>query len=113
VLTKEIVFFGKACILACDQQCEKAFGWQERPKISLDPNDEEDVVWLSDSEVGMAPIDTGWYEGGCAKPTCEAEKLNKWCARSCERSTIVEIGEEIHLENWAERVYNIEKEKEE
>ncbi len=106
MLTKEIKWFNRKAILACDGKCSKAFGINLREKINLDPNDEDDYYYLSDDEVGIAPIDTGIYEGGHPKPNNESQKLNKWCARECERSSIFEIGEEIKLTDFSKPVYN-------
>lgn len=51
-------------------------------------DDPDDYAYLADDEVGTAPIDPGTYEGGHAKPLPDSEKMNKWCVRECERSTL-------------------------
>lgn len=128
MITKDITYFGKPCTLACDGNCAKAWGINHRPEIYLDDPEQkpygegftehrypqEDVDWdmddtcyLADNELGTAPIDTGIYEGGHAKPQTEAERLNKWCARECERSVIVDRGEQIVLPDYSVRRYNI------
>lgn len=127
ILRKDIVFFGKPCVLACDGNCQKAWGNNNRPRIYLDdptqtvygegftyyhyPQDDNDYDlddWtaLADDELGIAPDDTGIYEGGHAKPAMPDERLNKWCARECERSTIVAPGETIDLPDYSKRLYN-------
>lgn len=76
IRTKEIVFFGKKVTLQCDGNCNKAWGKHTRPN-------------KSDAEIGDAPIDPKTYEGWDAKPL-KGEDMNKWCARECERSKIIE-----------------------
>lgn len=110
MITKEITYFGKKVILACDKKCDKAWGISKRATELLDIEDEDDVVFLSDDELGVAPTNPGTYEGGCAKPTEESELLNKWCCRECERSSIFKISEdnlESKLKDFSKRVYNI------
>lgn len=127
LLHKNIVYFGKPCVLACDGQCHKAWGINNRPRVYLDdptgtvyPNtdhhyppdmedykDEDDYAYLADSELGDAPIDPGTYEGECAKPVEPHERLNKWCARECERSDIADYFDDIDLDDLSVRQYNI------
>ena len=102
--TKEIKWFGFAAVLACDGLCEKAYGINNRPKVSLS-EDEDDFAWLSDGELVDAPIDPGTYEGGCAKPTDPSGK-NKWCARECERSVVADPGHPITLPDFSRRCFN-------
>jgi hypothetical protein len=93
MISKSIIYFGKSCILACDAKCEKAWGMNSRPR-------DDDEIELPDSVLGIAPIDPGTYEGfgdDGGKPTCEEERLNKWCARECERSDIKDKIEDIVL----------------
>jgi hypothetical protein len=107
MIEKEINWFGRKCILACDAQCQKAWGINRRPKRCLS-DDPDDYAFLADAELGTAPVDPGTYEGEHAKPRSDGERLNKWCARECERSRIVERGETIRLPDFARRrVYNI------
>jgi len=87
---KEICYFGKNVILACDNKCHKAFGMNTRQRDS-------DDNCICDDDLGIAPVDPGTYEGGYGKPCFDTEKLNKWCCRECERSSVFEIGEEIIL----------------
>ena len=127
MIQKNILYFGQACTLACDANCQKAWGINHRPEVYVEDPDQkvygegftkhrypqEDVTWdmdntfyLADDELGIAPIDTGIYEGGHAKPQTEDERLNKWCARECERSVIVDEGEDIELPDYSVRRYN-------
>lgn len=111
ILIKDITFFGNACTLACDANCGKAWGINHRPRIYLHPDgedaDPDDYAFLADSEVGVAPVDPGTYEGGHAKPEIPEARLNKWCARECERSTIVDRGDvDIKFKDFSRRVYN-------
>ncbi len=102
MITKEIVFFGKNVILACDARCDKAWGINKRPSIALpeDGHGFASLAYLGDHELGIAPADPCTYEGGCTKPVNESDRLNKWCARECERSTIVDSAKEIHLPDF-------------
>jgi hypothetical protein len=104
MIKKEIIYFGKKCILACDGNCQKAWGISSRPvnQLSDDPDDYENIP---DDDLGIAPKYPGSYEGGHGKP--ENKNLNKWCARECERSVIVGIGEEIILPKNNEKWRNI------
>jgi hypothetical protein len=104
--TKTIQFFGQPRVLACDGCCKKAWGINNRPKIDLDPNDEDDYAWLADSELGRAPADPGTYEGGDAKPA-SAKDMNKWCARECERSKMFKPGETVVVRDFSQRIFNM------
>lgn len=99
-MEKHIIFLGQPCILACDGQCNKAWGLNARPKAMLS-DDEDDFVFLADDALGEAPADPGTYEGGQGKPSetplTDPGYMNKWCARECERSRIVKQGEPIVL----------------
>lgn len=109
MIEKEIVYFGEKVKIACDENCEKAWGMNSRPTIQLDEND---FAYLSDGELGLAPVNPGTYEGGNAKPVSEEEKLNKWCCRECERcymSKSNEFDKPIKLEGFSKRVYNISR----
>jgi hypothetical protein len=106
IIKTKITFFGEPRILACDANCKKAWGINNRPLIQLS-DDEDDYVYLADDELDIAPEDPGTYEGGQAKPRALEDRLNKWCARECERSTIVEPGETIKLREFSRRVYNL------
>jgi len=107
VLREDIVFAGQDATVVCDEKCVKAWGINHRPKVQLDPENEDDVVWMADSELGDAPLDPGTYEGGHAKPTCEADRMNKWCVRECERSSMFRPWEEVVVKDWSKRVANI------
>ncbi len=111
VYEKTIIYFGQPMKVGCDGKCHKAWGIQGRPRIRVG-KDEDDVVFLSDLELGMAPEEPGTWEGFemCGKPTYSEDKLNKWCVRNCERCERSEIGQpeqELELPNWDERMYNI------
>lgn len=110
MIEKEIIYYGQIAKIACDEKCEKAWGISSRPTIQLDENDEDDYVYLSDDELGVAPVDPGTYEGGDAKPVSKEERMNKWCIRECERccmSNPSEFYKPIELEDFSKRVYNI------
>lgn len=115
MLKKEIIYFGQKAIVACDGKCEKAWGSNNRTKRQLS-DDEDNWVWLSDNELGLAPRETETYEGGEGKPRNRTEKLNKWCVRECERcymSNPNEFDKSIVLKDFDERIYNIPKRGEE
>lgn len=97
---KKIFFFGVPLLLVCDGNCAKAWGINLRPKNALSL-DEDDYEYLADGELGIAPADPGSYEGGHGKPSSPAGK-NKWCARECERSKMIEDS----LPNFTVRVSN-------
>ena len=102
--TKTIQWMGRAMVLACDGKCVKAWGVMSRPKLELSA-DQDDVAYLSDGELALAPADPGTYEGGCAKPSSPAG-MNKWCARECERSDMAATVEKLTLPNYSERLFN-------
>lgn len=108
---KEITFFEQSCILSCDGKCHKAWGLNGRPYTQLDPNNDDDIVWHSDEELGIAPITTGMSEGFHGKPEniTSSDEMNKWCARECERCTKTRPNEPIVLKDWSKRVYNIKR----
>ncbi len=100
---------GGSEVLCCDGNCSKAWGINTRSKIQLS-DDVDDTVYLADDELGTAPEDPGTGEGGHAKPRNESERLNKWCARECERSMIVptaEFSDNLELRDFSRRVYNM------
>lgn len=105
-IRKLIVYCGKPQVVACDARCGKAWGINNRPKVLIDPKDEDDYAYLSDQELGAAPADPGTEEGGHAKPTTLHDRLNKWCTRECERSVMVDHGEDIKVPDFSRRVYN-------
>ena len=107
MIQKQITYCGQPAILACDGRCEKAWGASSRPKIGLDPEDDDDFAYYADDELGGAPEDPGTYEGCDGKPTVEAKLHSKWCARECERSVLVRPGEPIVLPSFERRLYNI------
>lgn len=83
-----INYCGQPAKVACDEQCNKAWGASERPTISLSDN-EDDFAWLADNELGIP---------------------NKWCVRECERCAMSNPGESkkpLALRDFSKRVYNI------
>lgn len=112
MLASSITYFGEKCLLACDAKCNKAWGVPSRPYVQLG-EEPDDVLYMSDSELGEAPIDPGTYEGGYGKPQSLEYRHNKWCARSCERSIITklaqgdEVAEDFELPDWSKSVRNM------
>jgi len=108
-MEKIIQYFEQPCKVVCDEKCNKAWGISNRPKEQLS-EDPDDILWLSDGELGDAPTDPGTYEGGHAKPTSPAQIPNKWCVRECERCAMSrpgESGKPLAPKDWSNRVYNI------
>ena len=103
---KAITYFGKPHILACDGQCDKAWGINGRPRVQLS-NDPDDYEWLADDELGEAPVNPGTFEGRDGKPVRPKQQLNKWCARECERSVLCHPDTPIELPDFSVRLRNI------
>lgn len=90
------IFCGQSALLVCDRKCNKAWG-EDRPQEQLSDN-EDDVVWLADDELGDAP-DAGQPADG---------RHNRWCWRECERSSMSMPDEKtVAAHDWSRRVYNI------
>lgn len=103
MIAKAILLYGAPVILVCDGKCNKAWGVVFRPKTYLS-EDPDDVLYAADGDLGDAPEDPGTYEGGQGK---HPRSLNKWCARQCERSTIVSsIDESFVPQTWQQPVFN-------
>lgn len=132
MIVKSITYFDQPATLVCDAQCDKAWGTSSRPRIYVDDPEQQVInvgdhryperlqellgpktdwldnhVELADGELGVAPDDPGTYEGGHAKPHVPSERLNKWCARECERCLIVEDNEDFELRDYSVRQYNV------
>jgi hypothetical protein len=108
-MEKQITYFGQPAKVACDENCNKAWGINNRPKIQLS-EDEDDYAYLSDDELGDAPENPGTYEGGHAKPTHKSQIPNKWCVRECERCSLSSPGEynlPPVVKDFSKRMYNI------
>jgi len=109
---KIIKYMGQDAKVVCDGKCEKAWGISSRPKIILDEDNEDDYCFLSDSELDIAPIDPGTYEGSDGKPESNTEFPNKWCVRECERCSM-SAPDKSHLplevDDFSKRIYNIKK----
>ena len=107
MLAKTVLYFGQPSCLCCDGICAKAWGINNRPREQLSDN-EVDYAYLADSELGEAPADPGTYEGGFAKPVEPHERLNKWCARECERSDMHPINVLVTTTpDFSKRRYNM------
>jgi hypothetical protein len=108
MLKKDVIYCGKGATIFCDGRCNKAWGIQIRPRLYLDKNgapvvkpirpsrdfDWDNFVYIPDALLGAAPLQPGTWEGGDGKPDPDepsAEKMNKWCARQCERSELCEV----------------------
>jgi hypothetical protein len=103
---KTILYFGKQAKVNCDRKCNKAWGINTRPSVKMS-SDENDYAFLSDGELGDAPINPGTYEGRDAKPTSPDQFPNRWCVRECER---VAFGDDP-FPNFDMRVYNIPRDE--
>lgn len=107
-MEKLVLYFAQPAKVACDERCEKAWGLNNRPKVVFS-DDPDDYAFLSDDELGEAPIDPGTYEGGHAKPQGKRGIPNKWCVRECERCAMSRVGESnlpLLLPDFSERIYN-------
>ena len=107
MIAKQILYFGQQRLLASDGRCDKAWGINSRPRVQLSATNEDDYAFLADGELGESPADPGTAEGGHRKPRTPRERLNKWCCRECERSQMVEPGEDFDLPDFTRRVYNL------
>jgi hypothetical protein len=105
MIAKAIVYFGKPAVIACDAKCNKAWGINNRPRVEF--GEEDDYAYIPDQELGEAPTDPGTYEGGQGKPQTKEERLNKWCARECERSELGKQWELIELSDFSKPIYNM------
>lgn len=107
---KQITFWGQEARVACDGQCHKAWGIQQRPRVMLgNEDDPDDYYYIPDQELDEAPIYPGTYEGGQGKPRSPENYHNRWCVRECERSVMTEPGhpnEELLLPDFSQRRYN-------
>lgn len=114
MITKDVLFCGVPVTFGCDGQCHKAWGIQYRPRVQLSAN-VDDYAYLADHEVGFAPADPGTSEGPDSKPCntvmTDGQRMNKWCARQCERSDMWKRGEQPLLRLFDERRYNIPSSK--
>lgn len=111
MICKLMLFFGESHILACDARCDLAWGIQQRPRVQLSA-DPDDYAFLADAAVTWpAPVDPGTYEGTDGKPVDLECRLNRWCARECERSARVpiEMGNliQLTLPDFSEDVRNL------
>lgn len=130
MIVKSGIYFDQPIILACDAKCHKAWGSADRPRVYCQeqppvirrgdfegsdfPDDEslnlDDYAFLADHELPDAPIDPGSSEGDEGKPRAPEQRLNKWCARACERSRIVDDKfpvKDFELPDFSQRRYNI------
>ena len=106
--TTLVIYFGQPMTVACDRQCDKAWGINNRPRKYLSAN-EDDYEFLADGELGNAPVDPGTYEGDHAKPLRPSQFPNKWCVRECERCSMSrpnEFDKPLKLYDYSQRVYN-------
>lgn len=106
-MNKKVVYLNKPVIVSCDENCNKAWGIRLRPKETLS-NDPSDYVYLSDGELGDAPVNPGTIIHGELKPLDNDQKLNKWCVKECERCIIVEEeeGKEFSYPDFSKRIFN-------
>jgi hypothetical protein len=99
--------FAPDVVIACDARCDKAWGINNRQRVYFDAEESGDCAYLSDDELGTAPVDPGTYEGGHGKPQLLEERLNKWCFRECERSAEAPTLDDISLPDFSTRRYNM------
>ncbi|MEM1062118.1 MAG: hypothetical protein AAGJ97_07315 [Planctomycetota bacterium] len=99
-----VMGYGEPDAIACDHNCQFAYGINARPKKQIS-DDDDDYVYLTDQEAGPAPRDPGTYEGGCGKPL-HPDKHNKWCYRECERSVSAVMWKGATGHDWDKPVFN-------
>ncbi len=102
MIARGIYFHGKPTVLICDGRCDKAWGKNIRPRVRFS-DDEDDWEYLADDELDVAPTNPGTYEGRDGKPTHASHRLNKWCARQCERSRIAGRNADFELPDFSQR----------
>lgn len=108
MLSAKVQYLYEDIYIACDGKCQKAWGINSRPYMYLNgPDDEDDIMWYADEDLGLAPIDPGTYEGGDCKPLSSSEFPNKWCVRECERSCRNKDNNFTNLPDWENRLFNI------
>lgn len=100
-LFRRITYLSQTAFVGCDEHCEKAWGKHQRPS-SLDPNTET-KFFLADTELGRAPLDPGTEEGPDRKPTLPNDKLNRWCVRECERSSMGPSLVDLRVPDFSQR----------
>jgi len=106
-LVSYVRFCGQPVVITCDMKCHLAWGINSRPKMQLSAVDEDDYYLLADGEMlEPAPVDPGSYEYTDSKPREVPEEHNRWCARKCERSKIIDEGEPLTLRDFSRRNYN-------
>lgn len=127
-MEKIITYFDEKAKVACDENCNKAWGGNNRPRVyeglgeqifgfgftkSIYPDKDieniDDWAYLSDNELGDAPENPRTEEGGDLKPTNKDEIGNRWCVRECERCVMSKIGEwnkPLQLKDLSKRYYN-------
>ena len=109
-MEKIITYFGQLAKVGCDENCNKAWGHQNRPKVKFNKDDPDDFAYKSDDELGAAPKNPKTYENGEGKPINKEGIPNRWCVRECERCAMSEIGkheEPLQLTDFSQRVYNM------
>ena len=100
-------YFDEPMACVCDGRCEKAWGMNDRPKISVGAGEDDWAYW-ADDELPTAPEYPGSSEGGQCKPTSHLERMrSKWCWRQCERSRIHKPGERVCIPDFSRRMYNL------
>ena len=108
-MEKTITFLRQKAKVKCDENCNKAWGRNSRPKKYLS-KDEDDWCYLSDKELGDAPKNPQTYEDDYGKPIGKGNIPNKWCVRECERCVMSKPNEWnkfLALRDFTKRFYNI------
>jgi hypothetical protein len=95
LLAKRIRYCGFEAIVVCDGRCDKAWGISQRPVLTKYP-DGAPKDFVPDADLGTAPLLPGTAEGMDGpeisrkpQPRHPEHRLNKWCVRECERSTML------------------------
>jgi hypothetical protein len=108
-MESNITVSNQPAIIKCDGKCDKAWGINEREKIKLS-DDPDDYCYLSDRELGLAPLLSTSTKRLKNKPTNKINFPTSWCICECERSVISEPDTpygDIDVPDFNNRVYNI------
>lgn len=86
MIVRAVKVKNRTLFVACDANCNKAFGRDDRPR----GDHPDDSMYIPDDLAPDAPIDPGSRAGADAKPRCLSERLNAWCRDICERSVVLD-----------------------
>ena len=108
VLVRATYYHDGPSVVACRPAGARGRGGSPRRPLVVLSDSVDDFAWLSDEELGTAPTYPGSFEGADGKPVDYDDplRLNRWCARECERSVILRAGPLV-LPDFTRRVANV------